>query len=81
MRIEKILEVHANHVQAIANGIFGLANCLVDNKKVDFVYNTTDKSWTCITNNQLIPKNDPLYAALSSIILGASKLWSSDIKS
>lgn len=81
MKIEKILEVHANHVQALANGIFGLANCPVDNKKVDFVYNAIDKSWVCITNNQLIPKNDPLYTALSSIILGASKLWSADIKS
>lgn len=81
MKIEKILEVHANHVQAIANDIFGLANYLVNNKKVDFVYNAIDKSWICITNNELIPKNDPLYTALSSIILGASKLWSADIKS
>lgn len=80
MKIEKILEVHANHVQALANDIFGLANYL-ENKKVDFVYNAIDKSWACITNNQLIPKNEPLYTALNSIILGASKLWSSDIKS
>ena len=81
MKIEKILEVHANHVQALANGIFGLANCPVDNKKVDFVYNSTDKSWLCITNNKSISKNEPLFSALNSIILGASKLWSSDIKS
>lgn len=81
MKIEKILEVHANHVQALANGIFGLANCPVDNKKVDFVYNAIDKSWICITNNKSISKNEPLFSALNPIILGASKLWSSDIKS
>jgi len=81
MKIEKILEVHANHVKAIANHVQGIIAFPVDNKAVDFVYNSTDKSWTCITNNKAISKNEPLFSALNSIILGASKLWSADIKS
>lgn len=36
MKIEKILEVHANHVKAIANHVQGIIAFPVDNKAVDF---------------------------------------------
>lgn len=78
MRIDKILEVHANHVKAIASSVSGLGVYPLNNHTVDLVYDINTKEWVCITNNKVVDK--PLGSALTSIVAGAKQLWSADFK-